>query len=118
MKMKTRIQNKETFKRVLFWSSMVICLFLAGCKDKSIDHYNRGVAHHDKGEYDLAISDYTKAIEINPKHAFAYNNRAVAYYFKGEYDKAQEDVHKAQSLGDQVHPGFLKALREASGRDR
>ena len=31
-------------------------------------------------------------------------------------DIAWEDVHKAQILGYQVHPGFLQALRKASGR--
>lgn len=60
----------------------------------------------------------TKAIKMNPKYAMAYNNRGVAYYHKGEYDKAWEDVRKAQSLGHQVRPRFLKSLREASGREK
>ena len=78
-------------------------------------YYNRGLAYgQDKGHYDQAISDYTKAVELNPRFAEAYNNRGVACYFKGEYDKAWDDVHKAQSLGIQVHPGFLKLLSEAS----
>jgi len=46
----------------------------------------------------------------------AYYNRGAAYYYKREYDQAWEDVHKAQSLGLQIRPDFLKALREASGR--
>ena len=79
-------------------------------------YYNRGNAYGDKGQYDLAISDWSKAIEINPRYTKAYSNRGLAYYFKEEYDKAWEDVHKAQSLGHQVPPKFLKALREASGR--
>jgi tetratricopeptide (TPR) repeat protein len=77
-------------------------------------YYNRGRAYLQKGQLDQAISDYTKAIELNPEIAMAYLNRAITYAIKGEYDKAWEDVHKAQSLGFQVHPGFLKDLREAS----
>jgi hypothetical protein len=50
--------------------------------------------------------------------AKAYNNRGLAYYYKREYDKAWEDVHKVQSLGQQIHPEFLKILRKASGRER
>ena len=67
------------------------------------------------GQYDKAISDFDKAIEINPRFAKAILSRGIANYFKGEYGKAWEDVHKAQSLGYQVHPAFLKALGEASG---
>jgi len=76
---------------------------------------NRGLAYGGKQEYDSAISDFNKAIEINPAYAGAYNNRGIAHYAKGEHDKAWEDVRKAQSLGYQVDPEFLKALREASG---
>ncbi len=80
-------------------------------------YFSRGVAYAEgRGEYDKAISDYDKAIEINPRFGKAILSRGIAKYFKGEYAKALEDVHKAQSLGYQVHPGFLKALGEASGR--
>jgi tetratricopeptide (TPR) repeat protein len=86
---------------------------------RSVDAYNnRGVAYSAKGQYDHAIADYNKGIEINPRSVDAYNNRGVAYYFKREYDKAWEDVHKVQSLGFQVHPGFLKDLRKASKRQK
>ena len=37
----------------------------------------------------------------------------MAYNAKGQYDKAQEDMHKAQSLGFQGEPEFLKALPAA-----
>jgi len=79
--------------------------------------YNgRGTAYAKKGQYDRAIADYSKALELDPNLALAYYNRGAAYTKKGQYDRAWEDVHKAQSLGYQVHPGFLKDLREASGR--
>ena len=31
-----------------------------------------------------------------------------------QYDNAWSDVNKAQALGYQIHPEFLKALREAA----
>ncbi len=75
-------------------------------------YYYRAMANSRKKEYDQAIADYTKAIEIDPQRfAVAYAERALIYYVKKEYDKAWEDVHKAQSLGVEVRPGFLKALR-------
>jgi len=41
-----------------------------------------------RGEYEQAIKDYDKAIELNPEYATAYNNRGNAYAKLGEYDKA------------------------------
>jgi tetratricopeptide (TPR) repeat protein len=77
------------------------------------------MAYSRKKEYDQAIADYTKAIEIDPQRfAVAYAERALIYFIKKEYDKAWDDVHKAQSLGQEVRPQFLKTLREASGRKK
>jgi len=81
-------------------------------------YYNRGLAYQINGQYEKAISDFNKAIELNPRLAEAYYNLAIVCFNKGEYDKAWEYVHNAQILGYQVHPGFLKALREASGRQK
>jgi len=82
-------------------------------------HYYRAMAYHRKKEYDKVIADYTRAIEIDTQRfAVAYAERALIYYVKKEYDKAWEDVHKAESLGQEVRPRFLKTLREASGRKK
>ena len=43
----------------------------------------------------LKIEYYSKAIEINPKHAVAYNNRGAAFNTLGEYQKAIDDYNKA-----------------------
>lgn len=79
---------------------------------------NRGLAYLNKAQHDRAISDCNKALELNPKDATAYNIRAVAYFFKGEFDESWDDVHNAQNLGYPVRPEFIKALTEASGRER
>ena len=81
--------------------------------------YNgRGAAYRMKGDLDQAISDYTKAIELNPEYTDAYNDRGAAYFGKKEYDKAWQDVHMAESLGAKEPPGFLDALKKASGREK
>ncbi len=82
-------------------------------------YYYRAMAYSRKKEYDKVIADYTKAIEIDiQRFAVAYAERALIYYVKKEYDKAWEDVHKAESLGQEVRPGFLKVLRKDSGRKK
>jgi tetratricopeptide (TPR) repeat protein len=55
---------------------------------------NRGNAYLAKGDFDRAIADYTKAIEIDPKDADAYNNRSYAYHAKGDFDRAIADYTK------------------------
>ena len=88
-------------------------------KPKFVPAYcNRGTAYYEKSEYEQAVLDFTKALELNPKLVGAYFNRAAAYYQKKEYDKAWDDVHKARSMDYQIPPDFLKALRDASGRER
>jgi tetratricopeptide (TPR) repeat protein len=71
--------------------------------ETSVDYYNRGKAYVDKGQYDLAISDYNKAIEIkaieiDPGYSEAYCNRGFAYAGKGEYDQAISDLNRAIEL--------------------
>jgi len=81
-----------------------------------VAYANRGNSYVDKGEYNLAISDYTKVLEINPKDARVYCDRGWTYYLKKEYDKSWKDINKAQELGYQIPPKYLEDLRKASGR--
>lgn len=39
--------------------------------------------------------DYTNAIEINPRHAAAYNSRSSAFEATGEIDRAMADHKRA-----------------------
>ena len=56
---------------------------------------NRGAAYGEKGQYDQAISDFNRAIEINQRYTMAYNNRGIVYRLKGRYDQAISDFNKA-----------------------
>lgn len=51
-----------------------------------------------RGEYDLAIVDYNKAVELNPKSVPAYFNRARAFYFKRDFAGAVESYGKVIEL--------------------
>ncbi len=61
----------------------------------AVAYHNRGNGYGLKGEFDRAIADYTKAIELDPKYAHAYYGRGVAYGLKGEFDRAIADYTKA-----------------------
>ena len=108
----------KLFFRITFRIFLIVAI-LTGCKineEISYELYDQGTALLEEGQYDRAIAYFDKAIDLNPKYAPAYKNRGIAYFFKRDYEKAWDDVHKAQNLGNIVHPGFLKSLREASGR--
>jgi len=64
----------------------------------ALENYSRGCALSSKGKYDEAIAEYTKAIELDPNFAYAYNNRGVAYKNKGQYDLAIADYNRAIEL--------------------
>jgi tetratricopeptide (TPR) repeat protein len=63
-----------------------------------IPYNDRGEAYRRKGDLDLSIADYNKALEINPTYSTAYNNRGLAYTRKGEYDRAIADFNKALDI--------------------
>jgi ankyrin repeat protein/cytochrome c-type biogenesis protein CcmH/NrfG len=70
--------------------------------------YNkRGCAYADKGDYDRAISDFDKALELDPNYAFAYSNRGYAYADKGDYDRAISDLDKALELDPRYAEAYL-----------
>ena len=47
-------------------------------------YYNRGNVYDEKGQLDQAISDFTKALEINPSYVEAYTNRGFVYLKKSQ----------------------------------
>ena len=67
--------------------------------DYSEAYNNRGVAYDDLRQYERAIQDYNKAIQLDPNNAEAYNNRGNAYA-KGlkQYERAIQDYNKAIQL--------------------
>ena len=60
-----------------------------------IAYNNRGNVYSKQGNFAQAISEYTKAIEINPGLAEAYNNRGLTYVEQGNLPQAVSDYNKA-----------------------
>ena len=61
--------------------------------------YNRrGVAYFNNGDYDHALADLSKRIELDSKNPEAYNNRGIVYDHKGDYTPALLDFNKAIAL--------------------
>jgi tetratricopeptide (TPR) repeat protein len=61
--------------------------------------YNmRGSAYYDKGEYDIAISDFNDALRIGPPSGTIFHNRGNAWRSKGDYARAIADYDEAIRL--------------------
>ena len=69
-----------------------------------------------KGDIDRAISDFSKAIQLNPDNAQAYYNRAVARFNKGMYDESWEDLQRIGASDIKIDPVFLERLKKKTGR--
>jgi len=61
-------------------------------------HAHRAIAYNEIKEYDRAINDLNKVIELNPNDAVAYNNRAWAYFKLGKPLQGLPDVEKSLAL--------------------
>lgn len=61
-------------------------------------HNDQGILYAEKGQYDLAISEFNKALEIAPESAETYNDRGIAYSKNGQYDQAISDFTKALEI--------------------
>lgn len=70
------------------------------------DYFNLGNYDYDIGNCVKAVADYTKAIDIQPNFAKAYNNRAYTYMRMQYYKKALSDLDKAI----EINPNYVEAL--------
>ena len=61
-------------------------------------YYFRGKAYRSSRQYDLAISDYQKAIEADPKMDVAYYEMAATYQAKDNHKKAVEAFTQAIAI--------------------
>ncbi|MEW6143076.1 MAG: hypothetical protein AB1597_08015 [Chloroflexota bacterium] len=70
----------------------------------------RADAYRYSGQYDLAINDYTKAIELASR-PIDFEFRALAYSAKGQHDLALADCQKAVQLSpkDDAYPWIIWA---------
>lgn len=66
---------------------------------------NRGNAYNYKGQFELAIEDFNRGLEIQPDYKNFYNNRAQSYFLLDSLELALKDLDKAIKLD----PGYLDA---------
>ena len=73
--------------------------------DSAEAYFSRGVLHVENGNYDEAIVDFTKSIELNQNNPDVYNHRGNAHYDKEDFESAAADY----SAAIEVDPNYVKA---------
>ncbi len=77
-------------------------------KSKNAEFYERrGLAYLEKRQYNKAISDFDKALKMNPGAAYAYHNRGRAYGEQCQYDLAISDYTKALEINPRYGDAYF-----------
>lgn len=61
-------------------------------------HHNYAISMAMKGEYQKAIAEFSKSIQLNSKYANSYFNRGELYFETGQYSQAIDDYTQSISL--------------------
>ena len=95
----------------LSWLGILLLLLLAdqGCVNiQSRRALEKGLEAGRRGDYDLAITEFSEAIRLKPDNFGAYYDREYAYYFKGDWGKAIADCSEVIRL----KPDYVDAYIE------
>ncbi len=66
----------------------------------------RGTVYYNNGDYDSAISDFSRALDLNPRLYKIYNVRGTLQLYFGKYREAIEDFTECISLNPAFSEGY------------
>jgi len=97
-----------TQRYLVYWQDSITLAnhMIALAPDSAPLYCDRGVAYVKRGEYELALADFNKAIEITPKYYEVYHNRGIIYNTKGEDDLALGEFDKALRINPKYAPVY------------
>lgn len=83
-------------KRILFsiFLALPFCIFSQTNEEKVNQFVQDGTFHHDKKEYNKAIAEYNKALEIDSKSTLAHYELALTYSEMQNHKKAVSHANK------------------------
>ncbi|MBF0487076.1 MAG: tetratricopeptide repeat protein [Nitrospirae bacterium] len=87
--------------------SLIVFLPIEAAGASAADKYfNRAIKYMDKGEFDKAVADFTKALKINPYLAEAYYNLGLIF---GKEKHDYENAIVGLSRAVQLNPKYAEA---------
>jgi hypothetical protein len=82
-----------------FFGLVLLIHIISGCASLDEEAYkDRGNEYLKKKDYDKALIEYTKALEINPNYYLVINAIGTVYYEKGDFDLALKHYNRAIKL--------------------
>lgn len=84
-------------------------------------HLNQGLTYASMKDYDNAIQEFTRAIDLHGGYAEAYANRGVAYLQQRKFNKALDDLRRAEGLSPRdrmIHYNLAATFSLQNQRDR
>jgi len=84
--------------RMMLLTFMALLPLVGSCTIHGAIPYSRGNSYLEEGQYDAAIAEFDKALEVNPKSALAYYHRGLAYSRKGVHEMAVSDYTRALAV--------------------
>lgn len=90
----TQEKIKDMAKAVADFSRVIA----RGGRWSAIAYSNRGAAFVKEKQYDKAVDDFNKAIELSPRNANAYLGRGFSLAIKKQFSRAIEDLNRGIDL--------------------
>jgi tetratricopeptide (TPR) repeat protein len=76
-------------------------------QNNTVKYYEQGWAYLEENQYDEAIGEFEKCIEIDPKFKKAYCNLGVIYIKKKSYTKAINELKEAISIDPEFKEAYF-----------
>ncbi|MBA3704951.1 MAG: tetratricopeptide repeat protein [Bacteroidetes bacterium] len=95
-------RTKIWHNSVDFWSDVIVKY-----PDSKIAYNNRGYMYNEFGQYDQAIEDFNRGMQIDPKFFRLYLNRGLSYQRKKDYQNALADYTKSIELDTSEGQSFF-----------
>ena len=93
--------------RISFFISAGSLLFIFNCyAQDDVRYLNQGIVSAKNGNFEQAITDYSKAISLNPNYIDAYIGRGRAYSRKENIKQAISDYNRAILLNPNYAEGY------------
>jgi tetratricopeptide (TPR) repeat protein len=100
------------------WRPTVLALFFAfgllacSIQDQAADCVNQGIAQAQKGEWQKAITSFTRALELKTQYQeVVHYNRGLAYANLGKMDQALADFNRVLALNPKDLEGYINRGR-------